>query len=886
MFPFPLTFLVTEGGVIPLPDGSVQKVVTLDYITSGNVQGTTMAILLKDGRLFMQGTNAYGEIADSTRNSRYTNFYLSATSVADICRGDRCFLVKYNSGGWQYSGLLAGLIGSTAAGGSDVVATAWTSLPSAITGTITLANLKEVKGGLNNTIWWMNDGRLYGSGENTSGSLGAGNTNQVNIPRTISTVALKCEAESNQVTYLNNVGALRVCGMTRGLLGTGTSTTISSFASATVASGLYVKDYVSDITQTLVVGASSATDTVNAMYYRGWNATTYTKLTAFDPGFSTWSFLPGRQALFFTIGSKLWGIGQNYTGSLGTGTKGTGGGTIVPQEPLVPADTGDRWQIDKINYVNVTNMAINSTIGYLFPFMLYNGNLYYTGTTVDNNSCPLFGGVLNSLVWVPIPDSNIIGTKATAISTDSIGLAIVGGTKQLTYSVAPTNGLIQDIKYTTSDATKMTINANGLMTFVAEGGFDAGMTAKNNAGETLSDSSGGYASTLSVYTDSLNAMDVGATQQLVATISPSGAATAPGMVVTYTTTDPAVATVDSNGVITGVGDGDCRIGCTATYQGTVVASDSSYLAVNAVAPKPITPSPANSLTVLNGYFNLAADGVIKFPPFSGIVGSISNWVVRVNDAVVPTAMLTTSGSSLQTKEVYAAGQYRLAIDRASTSVTMPTISFGGWPQLLELWDGNSVGYSTASTFLGGCVNLRRITSDCFSSTAYTGTTVSNMLKGCTSLTEIPTGLLKAANFPSATSVINLAMDCTALTTVPADLFKNMPKVTKYQYSFQGCTALAGVPAGFFDNIPTNITTFSGMFTNCTGLVDFNTMFTNNQGLITIGKRGALAQLFDGCTNLTGQGVPLTSQLGGAANSYLFRGCTKLTDYASIPAAYK
>lgn len=890
MFPFPLTFLVTEGGIIPLPDGSVQKVVTLDYTTSGSVQGTTMAILLKDGRLFMQGTNAYGEIADSTRNSRYTNFYLSATGVADVCRGDRCFLVKYNSGGWQYAGLLAGLIGSTAAGGADVVATAWTSLPSAITGTITLANLKEVKGGLNNTIWWMNDGRLYGSGQNTSGSLGSGNTNQVNIPRTISTVALKCEAGENQVTYLNNVGALRVCGMTRGLLGTGSSTTISSFASATVASGLYVKDYVSDITQTLVVGASSATDTVNSMYYRGWNATTYTKLTDFDPGFSTWSFLPGRQAQFFTIGNKLWGIGQNYTGSLGTGTKGSGGGTIVPQEPLPPAETGDKWQIDKINYVNVTNMAVNTTIGYLFSFMLYNGNLYYTGTTVDNNSCPLFNGTLSSLLWVPIPDANIVGTKATAITTDSIGLAIVGGTKQLTYSVTPANGLVQDQQYTTSDPAIMTVNASGLMTFVAEGGFDAGMTAKNNAGETLSDSSGGYASTLSVYTESLDAMDAGATQQLVATISPAGAEDLPGMVVTYTTTDPAIATVDEDGLITAVSNGDCRIGCTATYQGTVTASDSSYLAVNAVAPKPLEPSPATSLTVLNGYFDLPADGSLVFPPFAGsiIASQLSQWVAKVNGAVVPTEKLKLTGYSITTTDVYAAGQYRLSIERASSSVTTRTMSIQGWPALIELWDGNNIAYSTspASEFLKGCPNLRRITSDCFSNTTYTGTTVSNLLAGCTSLTEIPSGLLKPANFPNATSIMSLAEGCTALTTIPSDLFKNMPKVTKYQYAFEGCTSLATVPAGLFNDLPTNITAFSGIFTGCTGLTDFNQIFADNPGLTVVGQRGALNTAFSGCTNMTGQGVPLTSSLGGATNSGLFRNCTKLSDYASIPSGYK
>ncbi len=183
----------------------------------------------------------------------------------------------------------------------------------------------------------------------------------------------------------------------------------------------------------------------------------------------------------------------------------------------------------------------------------------------------------------PFPMTFLVNSikRATGITTDPIGIAIVGGTKQLTYSVTPEDALIQDQQYTSSDPSKMSISSSGLMTFVGEGGFDATLTVKNSAGETLSDTSGGYASELSVYTDSLSSMYEEDTQQLVATISPDGATSLPDMVITYTTTDPTVATVDANGLITGVSDGDCRIGCTATYQGTVVASDSSYLAVNA-----------------------------------------------------------------------------------------------------------------------------------------------------------------------------------------------------------------------------------------------------------------------------------------------------------------
>lgn len=184
---------------------------------------------------------------------------------------------------------------------------------------------------------------------------------------------------------------------------------------------------------------------------------------------------------------------------------------------------------------------------------------------------------------------------ATSITTSSIGIAIVGSKKQLTYTVSPEDGALFDIAFSSSDNTKMVIDNSGMMEFVAEGGFDAIMTAKNNLGAVLTDQSGGYASELSVYTESLSAMDVGTTQQLVATISPEGAKDLPDMVITYTTTDPEVATVSPTGLITALKDGNCRIGCTATYQGTVVASDSSYLGVNAI------PVISNVTAVANSY---------------------------------------------------------------------------------------------------------------------------------------------------------------------------------------------------------------------------------------------------------------------------------------------
>lgn len=624
MFPIPIFTIMTSTGVVPLPAGIVKKVITLDYPDNAGNSNSSLAILLNDGRLFTQGANLFGEIADGTRSARFNNFHLASTVVADVFTADRCFVIKTNSGGWQYSGLTAGLVGSIAAGGTDACVTTWTSFPSVITGTISLANLKEVKGGYNNTLWLMNSGVLYGSGQNTVGSLGASTTNEVSTPRQITSAAVAFDAGYNQCSYVNNVGTLRVCGASKGLAGNNNTTTAFVNAKISTTETVYVKDYINTVSQTIVVGdTSGGTGTVNYLYVRSNTETTYTKLDTFAAGFSTWKFPPSRHSFFVGINNSLWAIGKNYTANLGLGYDSASGDPLQVGKPVKPEGVGS-WDINKLTSVHTLNMDVTNQLGYQGTFFVYNGDMYYSGIWKDGKASYLFNSGLNYNKFTPIASSVITGdVLATGLTTDSLGICIVGGTKQLTHSVSPEGGKLFNIKYTSSAPANMTISSTGLMTFHAEGGFDAGMTALNAEGTTLSDTSGGYASTLSVYTPSLSAMDVGTTQTMVAEITPTGAASLPGMVVEYFSNDPTVATVDPvTGVITAVADGDCRIGCRATYQGVVTAEDSSYLAVNAVVivmdydltqetlPSGVQPNGGNSFARASGDILVATNTLV------------------------------------------------------------------------------------------------------------------------------------------------------------------------------------------------------------------------------------------------------------------------------------
>lgn len=589
MFPIPVMMIMTDAGVIPLPAGIVKKVITLDYPDNAGNSNSSLALLLNDGRLFTQGANLFGEIADGTRSSRFNSFYLASTVASDVFTADRCFVIKLQSGGWQYAGLIAGLVGATAAGGSDACATSWTSFPSSITGTVSLPNLKEVKGGYNNTLWLMTTGVLYGSGQNTVGSLGASNTNEISIPRQITSVALAFDAGYNQCTYLNNVGALRVCGASKGVAGNNSTTTAFVTATISATETVFVKDYINTVSQTIVIGDTAAgAGSTNYLYVRSNTATTYTKLENFSTGFTSWSIPPSRHSFFVGINNTLWAIGKNYTANLGLGYASASTDPLQVGKPIKPEGVAS-WNLSKLTSVHTLNMDVTNQLGYQGTFIVYDGNLFYSGTWVDGKASYLFNSNLNSTSFAPITTDTVTGTTlATGLSTASLGICIIGGSKQLEYSVDPEDGKLFNTKFTTSAPAYMTISNTGLMTFVAEGGFDAGISALNAEGTTLSDSSYGYTSELEVYTPSIPAMDEGSTYQLVAEITPDGAASLPGMVVVYSSNDTAVATVNpTTGVITAVADGDCRIACTATYQGVVTASDSSYLAVNAVAARPV-----------------------------------------------------------------------------------------------------------------------------------------------------------------------------------------------------------------------------------------------------------------------------------------------------------
>ena len=171
------------------------------------------------------------------------------------------------------------------------------------------------------------------------------------------------------------------------------------------------------------------------------------------------------------------------------------------------------------------------------------------------------------------------------------------------------------------------------------------------------------------------------------------------------------------------------------------------------------------------------------------------------------------------------------------------------------------------------------------------TDVSNLFRGCTSLSINSVPSLFEASKSKITSVAGVFMGCTSISDFNMSLFQNMTKLSNASNIFNGCTTLGTSMSGcdMFDGC-TSLQTVQGAFYGCTGITGSipASLFNSCRGTLT-----NVSQMFRGCTDLNGtietgneDTVPtdlVGSQLGLLAEcfklttaSQMFYGCARLT----------
>ncbi|MEF2920665.1 MAG: Ig-like domain-containing protein [Acutalibacteraceae bacterium] len=200
-----------------------------------------------------------------------------------------------------------------------------------------------------------------------------------------------------------------------------------------------------------------------------------------------------------------------------------------------------RYSSSNTSVATVTNKGIIKAVGV--------GACTITAKTVDGSN-----KIATCTVVVNQPVTNV------TLNTHSISWN-VGKSAHFRPTVTPTNASNIAVTYTSSNPEIATVNSNGLLTAVSAGTCTITCTATDGSGkyDTCKVTVKQPVTKVTLNTHSIT-WNVGKSAHFRPTVTPTNAS---NIAVTYTSSNPNVATVSSKGLLTAVSAGTCTITCTA-----------------------------------------------------------------------------------------------------------------------------------------------------------------------------------------------------------------------------------------------------------------------------------------------------------------------------------
>jgi uncharacterized protein YjdB len=294
----------------------------------------------------------------------------------------------------------------------------------------------------------------------------------------------------------------------------------------------------------------------------------------------------------------------------------------------------------------------------LSPSTTYNFQLIAFRGTLQGDA--VFGGVSNvASASTPTP-APVVTTVTVAPASPSIA---VGGIATLQATVKDAHGNVmsgQTVNWSSDNTAAATVNANGVVTGVAAGSATitaicAGKSGTASVTVTSTPPPPPVVTTVTV-APSTASIVAGATTPLTATVRDAQGNVMTGQTIVWSTSNAAAATVNSNGVVTGVAAGSATI--TATCSGK---TGSSAVTVTAPPPPPVVttvtvaPSTASivvgataplTATVRDAQGNVMTGQTIAWSTSSAATATVnSNGVVTGVSAGPATITATCSGKT-------------------------------------------------------------------------------------------------------------------------------------------------------------------------------------------------------------------------------------------------
>ncbi|MGZ4106917.1 MAG: DUF4350 domain-containing protein, partial [Tumebacillaceae bacterium] len=176
-----------------------------------------------------------------------------------------------------------------------------------------------------------------------------------------------------------------------------------------------------------------------------------------------------------------------------------------------------------------------------------------------------------------------VPVTGVTLNKDVLNMTVGGAAEALVATVAPANATTQSVKWTSSNESVATVDANGNVTPVGAGQATITVTTDDGA-QTATATVNVYLANVAVTGVSLNKSELNMVvgdeaKALNATVAPANAT---NQAVTWTSSNEAVATVDATGNVTAVGAGQATITVT-TVDGAFTASASVNVSLASVA---------------------------------------------------------------------------------------------------------------------------------------------------------------------------------------------------------------------------------------------------------------------------------------------------------------
>jgi len=272
------------------------------------------------------------------------------------------------------------------------------------------------------------------------------------------------------------------------------------------------------------------------------------------------------------------------------------------------------------------------------------GEATITVTTKDGNKTDTCKIIVNQQVYNVILDSNAFSLN-------------VNESKKISATINPDNANDKTLSWTSSDERIATVDENGNVTAIAKG--EVTITAKANGGSNVEATC--LVTVLQPVTGVSFAQESGLviinqTKQLAAIIEPANAS---NTTVEWFSENEEIATVDENGLITGVAVGSTTITVT-TYDGNKSATYSISVVAEAIPTESVTITSKNNKTeiAVDENLQLTASVLPENTTDSLIWSSSDETIATVNNAGLVTAknagdviITTTSGSKSSTYQI-------------------------------------------------------------------------------------------------------------------------------------------------------------------------------------------------------------------------------------------